>query len=222
MRYYSQISVRVPADILDLFLATLTKSVASRWQRDTAGEAATNESPFAAGGRYVIFERLTIKPAVLFFLFQEDVFKMVNLVTTGQGIGYAEHERITKAFWNGGMRQACEALRLEGSFVPMRTVPPEEGLPPEVARALQVFAVSVNKGDGGVADPDDRKLWCSFLALSHLAGAKLEEEALYEYLTSKRFPERATLDLMSQYETAMMLLPLYERLQEKAKAARVQ
>jgi GTP-sensing pleiotropic transcriptional regulator CodY len=65
-------------------------------------------------------------------------------------------------------------------------------------------------------------LWCQFLSISHLRGARMGEDRLSEYLLEKQFPEDVVETLVRQYEMAMSLLPLYDQLAERATPVMVQ
>lgn len=217
MRKYSHISVHVPEDILDLFLAKVSELAASRWRRDPAGEEAAGEFVKGMGVRYVYYARTSGPPAEAVFLYQGNQLRLINLFTGGDGVSHAEHGRITADLWEAGMRQACGALGLSGAHTASRTVKPEEGLPAEVTGALHRFSVGVNKSTGP-SHPEDIQLWCQFLALLHATGSEMGEERLDAYLIAKKFPEDVVLQLLREHEMAMTLLPLYDQMR-KAKAA---
>lgn len=222
MRQHSHISVQIPEDFLDLFLARVSEYAARRWRRDFEVEANGLDMAGVLGVRYVHFVRVTGKPAEIVFLYSDEQLKLINMFTDGRGISYAEHERISAEFWKAGMKRACEEMQLAGMFVPSRTVRPEEGLPPDVVAALYRFSICVNKSDGGTAHPSDMAMWCQFLSISHLRGARMGEDRLSEYLLEKKFPEDAVETLVRQYDMAMSLLPLYDQLAERRTPALVQ
>ena len=167
------------------------------------------------GVRYIHYVRVIGKPAEIVFLYSDEQLKMINLFTDGKGIGYAEHDRLSAEFWKAGMGRTCAELQLSGMYVPGRTVRPEEGLPPDVVAALYRFAICVNKSDGGTSHPNDMARWCEFLSVSHMHATRMDELRLAEYLLEKKFPEDAVETLVQQYEMAMSLLPLYDRLAER-------
>ena len=222
MRLHSQISVQIPEDFLNLFLAKVSEYAARRWRRDFEVEANGLGITDGLGVRYVYYVRVTGKPAEIVFIYSKEQLKLINLFTDGHGIGYTEHERITADFWKAGMKRVCEEMQLAGQFVPSRTVRPEEGLPPDVVASLYRFSICVNKSDGGTAHPSDMALWCQFLSISHMRGARMGEDRLSEYLLEKNFPEDAVETLVLQYEMAMSLLPLYDQLAERATPVLVQ
>jgi len=222
MRQHSQISVQIPEDFLDLFLARVSEYAARRWRRDFEVEANGLDMAMALGVRYVYFVRVTGKPVEIVFMDSNEQLKLLNLFTDGHGIGYTEHEKISSDFWKAGMKRACDEMQLSGQFVPSKTVRPEEGLPPDVVAALYRFSICVNKSDGGTAHPSDMAMWCQFLSVSHMRAARMDEARLSEYLLEKKFPEDAVEALVRQYEMAMSLLPLYDRLAERMTPAMVQ
>ena len=222
MRQHSQISVLIPEDFLDLFLARVSEYAARRWRRDFEVEAKGLDLASSLGVRYIYFVRMTGKPAEVVFIYSNEHLKLINVFTDGHGIGYTEHERISAEFWKAGMKRVCDELQLSGQFLPSKTVRPEEGLPPDVVAALYRFSICVNKSDGGTAHPSDMALWCQFLSVSHMRAARMDEVRLSEYLLEKKFPEDAVEALVLQYEMAMSLLPLYDRLAERATPVLVQ
>lgn len=222
MRKHSQISVQIPENFLDLFLARVSAYSARRWRREREVEANALDLTGTCDVRYVHFVRVTGKPAEIVFLYSGEQLRLIQLFTSGNGISYDEHERISSEFWKAGMARACSEMQLSGLFVPSKTVRPEEGLPPDVVAALYRFSICVNKSDGGTAHPDDMALWCQFLTVSHLRGTWMEEGRLAEYLLEKKFPKDAVGTLVRQYELAMSLLPLYDQRADRALPSLVQ
>ncbi|MFN0104170.1 MAG: hypothetical protein ACKV2U_19055 [Bryobacteraceae bacterium] len=220
MRKYSQISVRVPNDILDMFLAKVSELAASKWRRDPAGEEAAGDLVKGMGVRYVYYVPADGHKTDIVFMYTDNELRLINIFTTGDGISHAEHGRITADLWNAGMKQACKALSLSGKFTPTQDVQPEAGLPPAVVDALQQFAVTANKSTGS-SHPDDLERWCLFLGLLHATGSEMDETRLDAYLTSKKFPEKIVMKLLKEHEVAMALLPLYDRILEERKAGSV-
>ena len=213
MRKYSHISVRVPKDMIDLFLARVSELAASSWRRDPAAEESASELVRSMGVCYYYYVRTDGPPTDVVFLYQNQELKLNNIFTTGNGISHAEHSRITSALWNAGMKQACKELNLTGGYTPSKDVAPDEGLPPGVKKALHQFAISVNKSDG-ITHPDDMELWSIFLALTHVSGATMSEAQLDAYLTAKKFPQDTVMQLLHEYELGTSLLTVYDEIRQ--------
>ena len=218
MRKYSHISVGIPGNVFDLFLARVSDLAASRWRRDPALEETTGESTKGLGVSYVWYTRTDGPQTDVVFLYTKDQLTLSNVFTTGKGITHEEHELLTGDLWNLGMKQACQELGLAGTHTQSKQVKPEDGLPPGVAQALKMFGLGANKSTGS-ADPSDMGYWCRFLALLHVSRAEFDDSRLSDYLTEKKFPEEIVMDLLGQYEMAMTLLPMYDEML-KGKVAR--
>src|SRR5262245_39369869 len=113
MRKYSQISVWIKEDILDLFLARVSELSAGRWRRDPAGEQQGIAYAALPGIRYVEYARVSGSPANVVFMHQVNVLKLINAFVGNKNLTHAEHGRITAAFWKAGMHQACQEFNVE-------------------------------------------------------------------------------------------------------------
>jgi hypothetical protein len=221
MRQYSQISVRVSEEILDLFLSRLAELLSASWDRDTEVESRSNDLVRCMNVQYMHYVRKSKPHAELVFLYKADEFRLINAFTDGNGISMAAHGKLTDDFWRSGLRQVCKELGLSGSRTAPKTVKPEAGLPVEVADALYRFAICVNKSDGGTSHPDDMALWSGFVLASHMAGVKMEEENLHEYLETKKFPEEAVMALLHGYDIGLQMLRMYDHVLAMEPAAKV-
>lgn len=221
MRTYSQLSVQIPEPVFDLFLARVCDLVASRWRRDHSSEESSNDIVKLLGVRYIFFNRTEGPSAETCFLYQNETFSLCNVITTGHGISYAAHAKITADMWNSGVKQACEEFGLKGVHTPSKNVDPSAALPPGVRQALKMFALGVNKSTGS-SHPDDMALWCKFLALLHASRVEFDEHYLDAYLAEKKFPEEIINSLLKEYAVAMTLLPIYDRLRAERQPASVQ
>ena len=211
MRKYSHISVRVPEDVLDGFLAKVSEFAASSWRRNHAGEEEAGALVKPMSVRYVIYQSLSPPEAELYFLYNEQQLALINVFTDGNGISHEDHERFTRHLWESGMKKAVEEMYLVAEYLPSRVIKPEEDLPPAVGAALQRFAVSVNRSTGS-ADSDDQRLWGQYLALLHLYGATFGEAELDDFLERYRFPEEIRMELLHEQEVALTTLKLYDKL----------
>lgn len=221
MRKYSHISVTIPGNVLDLFLARVSGLAASRWRRNSALEKNSGETVSSLGISYIWYSRTDGPATDVVFLYQKDQFTLNNVFTTGKGISHEEHELLVADIWNSAMKQACQEHGLAGKFVSSRQVKPEEGLPPVVEQALKMFGLGANKSTGS-ADPSDMEIWCRFIALLHATGSEMDETRLGAYLKEKKFPAKIVSSLLQQYEMAMALLPLYDEMLEARPAPRIQ
>jgi len=221
MRKYSNISVKVPGNMLDLFLARISDLAASSWRRDTAAEEASGELVKFMGVSYVYYVRSDGPQTDIVFLYKDGELSLNNIFTTGNGISHAEHNRVSTEFWKAGMQQACKEMGLAGKHTPTRDVKPEEGLPEPVAKALKYFSVSANK-DTGTAHLDDMESFCRFLALLHVSGAKFDESRLEAFLKENKFKEKIVNGLLVQYDLAVTLLPIYDSLRKGKAASTIQ
>ncbi len=222
MRRYSQISVQVPEDILDFFLAKVCDYAASKWRRDTEVEATANG--FFPGMVPVSYYFVAhARPHIdVIFQYQHGEFKLAQVILDREErLTLAGHGRLILDLWNSGMKKACEDLGLRGHYTPPSTYPAEEGLPPGVVDALHRFAVSVNKSTGS-SHPDDLEKWCKFLALLHASGETMSEERMDDYLRTHRFPEKIISQLLKERTVAEELLRVYDRVLQSKSAASVQ
>lgn len=213
IRKYSHISVRIPAGMLDLFLAKVSELTASRWRRDSAAEDSVGGLPAVMGVRYVFYCRTDGPRTDIVFLYHQDELTLNNIFTTGRGISYAEHGRVSQDFWDSGMGAACAALGLAGKHTPPRSMKPEELLPPGAAKALYEFALCANKSTGA-AHPDDMQRWCLFLSLLHRSHAEFNASHLEQYLRAKKFPIEVVENLILQWEFSQSLLEIYDAVLE--------
>jgi len=216
MHKYSSITVRIPGDILDEFLVKVSEFAAGKWSRDPVVEENSNSVTRGMGVRYVHYVRPAAPLLELVFLHREGELKLSNVFVEGDRMSNAEHTRVVKDMWESGMKRACAELGLEGSLIPAKSVRPEEGLPAEVVEALYFFAMTVNKDDAA-SDPDDMERWANALALFHTTKSGMSEDRLIAYLKEKKFPEKVIDTFLRDYELAMTLLPVYDRLSKKEK-----
>lgn len=221
MRKYSHISVRVPEDVLDSFLAKVSEFAASSWRRNHAGEEEAGALVKPMSVRYIIFQSVAPPDAELYFLHNEGKLELINVFTDGNGITHEDHERFSRNLWDAGFRQAASECKLEAEYLPTRIIKPEESLPPPVGAALHRFAISVNRSTGS-ADLEDQHLWGQYLALLHLHGATFGEVELDDFLERHRFPEEIRMELLHEQEVALTTLRLYDKIRADAPGGRVQ
>jgi len=214
MRTYSQISVQVPEDQYDLFLARVTELIASSWRRDAIFEERCNEISLGSHSTYYVRKGKRQSDAV--FVYAGGTYKLSTMITNSDGITHKEHSQLVAELWNLGVGPVCKEMQLEGKHTPGKEVKPEEeaGLPPGVVLALQRFAMSANKSTGS-ADPDDMELWGEFLALLYASGVEFEEHLLDRYLMEKKFDEEVILQLTHEKEVALSTLAAYDRLRKR-------
>ena len=222
MRRYSQISVQVPEEILDFFLAKVCDYVSEKWRRDTEAEATANAVLPGLVPVCCYFVARARPHIDVIFQYQHGEFKLAQVVLDrDERLTLTGHGRLILDLWNSGMKRACEDLGLRGQYTPPSTYPAEEGLPPGVADALHRFAVSVNKSTGST-HPDDLEKWCRFLALLHASGETMDEERMDDYLRAHRFPEKIIIQLLKERMVAEELLRVYDRVLQSKTAASVQ
>ena len=208
MRQLSTISVHVPEELLEFFVANATENAASSWRRNPEAEA---ELANFGGSRQYCFFPLRRPGLEFYFYYSDGVLKLGACVARDQApANPAEHAAFVADLWERGISPACAAFDLRASYSPMRNVKPEEGLPPAVAEALHLFAGLANKEEGNY-HPSDVEAWCHFLILKHLTGAEMDEERLAEFLTKKKFKEKTVWRLVHEAEVARELLETYDR-----------
>jgi hypothetical protein len=211
MRTYSQISVQVPENRYDLFLARVTELIASSWRRDAILEERCNE--FSFGGHSSYYVRKEKRQIDAVFSYLGGTYKLTTIIVGREGISHEEHSRLVAELWEQGVSRACRELQLEGKHTPGKDVKPEEeaGLPPGVVAALHRFAISANKSYG-TQDPDDMALWCQFLALLHASGVEFESHLLEQYLLGKKFEDETVAALSHEKEVVLCALETYDRM----------
>jgi hypothetical protein len=216
MRTYSQISVQVPEDQYDLFLARFAELIASKWRRDAIFEERCNEITF--GGHMTYYVRREKRQIDAVFRYSEGTYKLSNIITGDVGISQKEHSRLVAELWDKGVGLVCQEMKLKGEHIPGKEVKPEEqaGLPPGVVAALYRFAISANKSDGSM-HPDDMALWCEFLALLHGSGVEFDNYLLEQYLLEKRFDEDTVGRLSHEKEVVLCALATYDQFRKSEK-----